>query len=79
MPAQTPRKTLATLTVASLAFAFVACVAPASEPEESDSAQDEAVLSQEELDKKYRKPGDGRQRRRPAFQNPSYGTVVGSP
>jgi hypothetical protein len=72
MPAQTPGKMLAALTAASLAFAFVACVTSVSESEKSESTQNEAVLSQEEVDEKYREPGDVKQRRRPEFENPSY-------
>ena len=77
MSKRTPGRILAALSIASLAFAFVACVAPASESEKSESSQDEAVLSQEELDKKYGKPGDGRAGRQPASR--SYGTGVGGP
>jgi hypothetical protein len=70
MPAQTLGKILAALTVAS--FAFVACATPASEPEMSESTQNETVSSQEEVDEKYREPGEVKQRRRPEFENPSY-------
>ena len=79
MPKRTTGRILATLSIVSLAFAFVACVAPASESEKSEITQDQAVLRQEEVDKKYRKPGEGKARRQPAYQNPGYGTVVGSP
>ena len=71
MPAQTPAKMLATLTIASVAFAFVACVAPAPESERSESTQNEAVLSQEEVDEKYRKPGERERRRTDHPQTPS--------
>jgi hypothetical protein len=79
MPKRTPGRILATLSIVSLAFAFVACVTPASESERSESSQNEAVLSQEEVDEKYREPGEYKERRRPEFQNPGYGTAVGSP
>ena len=79
MSKRTPGRILATLSIVSLAFAFVACVTPASESERSESSQNEAVLSQEEVDEKYRKPGEHQERRRPDVQNPGYGTVVGSP
>jgi hypothetical protein len=36
-------------------------------------------LSQEEVDEKYREPGEYKERRRPEFQNPGYSTAVGSP
>jgi hypothetical protein len=71
MSNSTPRRILATLSIMSLAFAFVACVTTTSESEKSESTQDEAVLSQEEVDKKYPKPGDGRVRGQPAYEFPT--------
>jgi hypothetical protein len=86
MSKRTPGRILATLSVMSLAFAFVACATPASESEKGESTQNEAVLSQEEVDEKYRQPGEAGRARRDSPQTPSYNpggfegvTGVGAP